>query len=130
MKLRSRNRTPRFISLSVMYKFCNLNYHLLRVITANVKYFKSHYVFRCKYGSMNFNKEQLNDDFCDCPDGTGTSAFSHGKFYCQKAGHAPVYLSFHLESIMEFAVSITCFINCIASALARLLIRGNDCGWA
>ncbi|CAK7339066.1 unnamed protein product [Dovyalis caffra] len=50
---------------------------------------------KCKDGSATFTKSQLNDDFCDCPDGTdepGTSACPGGQFYCRNAGHAPVFL--------------------------------------
>ncbi|KAK6523600.1 hypothetical protein TWF281_001581 [Arthrobotrys megalospora] len=47
----------------------------------------------------------LNDDFCDCPDGTdepGTSACSHLNhstnplpgFFCQNKGHVPAYIPF------------------------------------
>ncbi|XP_019424219.1 PREDICTED: glucosidase 2 subunit beta-like isoform X1 [Lupinus angustifolius] len=59
------------------------------------KYYKSSDVIKCKDGSAKFTKEQLNDDFCDCLDGTdepGTSACPGGKFYCGNAGHVPVYL--------------------------------------
>ncbi|PNY11080.1 glucosidase 2 subunit beta-like protein [Trifolium pratense] len=68
---------------------------LLGIAPQDEKYFKSSDVIKCKDGSANFNKDQLNDDFCDCPDGTdepGTSACPHGKFYCRNAGHSPVYL--------------------------------------
>ncbi|GMI84201.1 PRIORITY IN SWEET LIFE 4 [Hibiscus trionum] len=49
----------------------------------------------CKDGSKQFSKSQLNDDFCDCPDGTdepGTSACPAAKFYCKNAGHIPKFL--------------------------------------
>ncbi|WJX50656.1 hypothetical protein P8452_36928 [Trifolium repens] len=71
------------------------NNPLLGISPQDEKYFKSSDVIRCKDGSANFNKDQLNDDFCDCPDGTdepGTSACPRGKFYCRNAGHSPVYL--------------------------------------
>ncbi|XP_016464222.1 glucosidase 2 subunit beta [Nicotiana tabacum] len=48
---------------------------------------------KCKDGSKKFTKDQLNDDFCDCPDGSdepGTSACPNGKFYCKNAGHIPL----------------------------------------
>ncbi|KAL4578355.1 hypothetical protein LXL04_014477 [Taraxacum kok-saghyz] len=48
---------------------------------------------KCKDGSKTFTKSQLNDDFCDCSDGTdepGTSACPTGKFYCQNLGHSPL----------------------------------------
>ncbi|XVF47543.1 hypothetical protein PTKIN_Ptkin03bG0117400 [Pterospermum kingtungense] len=50
---------------------------------------------KCKDGSKKFSKSQLNDDFCDCPDGTdepGTSACPTAKFYCKNAGHVPQLL--------------------------------------
>ncbi|KAG0607835.1 hypothetical protein M758_8G058600 [Ceratodon purpureus] len=52
----------------------------------------------CKDGSKSFPRERLNDNFCDCADGTdepGTSACPNGKFYCQNIGSAPklVYAS-------------------------------------
>ncbi|KAK6498925.1 hypothetical protein TWF481_011496 [Arthrobotrys musiformis] len=54
---------------------------------------------------ISFPISLLNDDFCDCPDGTdepGTSACSHLKasvnplpgFYCQNKGHVPAYIPF------------------------------------
>ncbi|KAJ0979125.1 hypothetical protein J5N97_014599 [Dioscorea zingiberensis] len=50
-------------------------------------------VIQCKDGSKKFTKEKLNDEFCDCPDGTdepGTSACPEGKFYCRNEGHIPL----------------------------------------
>ncbi|PUZ57232.1 hypothetical protein GQ55_5G413300 [Panicum hallii var. hallii] len=50
-------------------------------------------VIKCRDGSGKFSRDQLNDDFCDCPDGTdepGTSACPEGKFYCKNAGHTPI----------------------------------------
>ncbi|XP_006645765.2 glucosidase 2 subunit beta [Oryza brachyantha] len=50
-------------------------------------------VIKCRDGSGRFTRDKLNDDFCDCPDGTdepGTSACPEGKFYCQNAGHSPI----------------------------------------
>nr|GMD21579.1 glucosidase 2 subunit beta isoform X1 [Ipomoea batatas] len=50
---------------------------------------------KCKNGSNKFTPAQLNDDFCDCPDGSdepGTSACPNGKFYCRNAGHTPLLI--------------------------------------
>ncbi|PON95611.1 Glucosidase 2 subunit beta [Trema orientale] len=59
------------------------------------KYYKSSESIKCKDGSKKFSKTQLNDNFCDCPDGTdepGTSACPNGRFYCRNAGHVPLVL--------------------------------------
>ncbi|CAK7323985.1 unnamed protein product [Dovyalis caffra] len=58
------------------------------------KYFASH-VIKCKDGSKSFSKDRLNDNFCDCLDGTdepGTSACPRGKFYCGNVGSTPKFI--------------------------------------
>ncbi|XP_047315630.1 glucosidase 2 subunit beta-like isoform X2 [Impatiens glandulifera] len=58
------------------------------------KYYQSE-VIKCKDGSKNFTKDRINDDFCDCLDGTdepGTSACPRGKFYCGNVGSTPHFL--------------------------------------
>lgn len=60
----------------------------------DVKYFESDLI-QCKDGSNSFYKDHLNDDFCDCLDGTdepGTSACPNGKFYCRNLGSTPRFL--------------------------------------
>ncbi|KAJ2819361.1 hypothetical protein IWW50_005482 [Coemansia erecta] len=52
--------------------------------------------FACLDGSGRIPFERVNDDYCDCPDGSdepGTSACSNGTFYCANAGHVPGTLS-------------------------------------
>ncbi|KAI3688345.1 hypothetical protein L1987_82057 [Smallanthus sonchifolius] len=67
---------------------------LLGVAPEDETYYKglwSSGTIKCKDGSRTFTKSQLNDDFCDCFDGTdepGTSACPTGKFYCRNAGHS------------------------------------------
>ncbi|GMM32707.1 Gtb1 protein [Saccharomycopsis crataegensis] len=42
---------------------------------------------------IDFSK--VNDDYCDCPDGSdepGTSACESGKFFCENAGYKPSYI--------------------------------------
>ncbi|KAK9273448.1 hypothetical protein L1049_018258 [Liquidambar formosana] len=66
----------------------------LGIAPQDEKYYKSSRdIIICKDGSNKFTRAQLNDDFCDCSDGSdepGTSACPSGKFYCQNAGHVPL----------------------------------------
>ncbi|GMI74247.1 PRIORITY IN SWEET LIFE 4 [Hibiscus trionum] len=68
----------------------------LGISPQDLNYYKSSSdTIKCKDGSKKFSKSQLNDDFCDCPDGTdepGTSACPNSKFYCQNAGHVSQFL--------------------------------------
>nr|XP_043632489.1 glucosidase 2 subunit beta-like [Erigeron canadensis] len=71
------------------------HHHLLGVSPQDEEYYKklSGGMIKCKDGSKSFKSTQLNDDFCDCPDGSdepGTSACPSGKFYCRNAGHSPL----------------------------------------
>ncbi|KAF2074983.1 hypothetical protein CYY_003722 [Polysphondylium violaceum] len=53
-----------------------------------------------KFNCLRSNKQvpisQVNDDYCDCPDGTdepGTSACSNGHFYCINKGHKGQFIA-------------------------------------
>jgi len=51
--------------------------------------------FSCFDGSNTIPFMQVNDDYCDCDDGSdepGTSACPEGKFYCENRGHKPLTL--------------------------------------
>eukprot|EP00730_Choanoeca_flexa_P012721 TRINITY_DN4556_c0_g1_i2.p1 TRINITY_DN4556_c0_g1~~TRINITY_DN4556_c0_g1_i2.p1 ORF type:complete len:471 (+),score=148.40 TRINITY_DN4556_c0_g1_i2:28-1440(+) len=57
------------------------------------KYQGSH--FTCENNGKNLPISAVNDDYCDCSDGSdepGTSACSNGVFYCQNEGHRPELL--------------------------------------
>ena len=52
--------------------------------------------FKCFDGSGVVESSALNDDFCDCEDGSdepGTSACAKGKFYCRNVGYRPKIVS-------------------------------------
>jgi protein kinase C substrate 80K-H len=52
--------------------------------------------FLCFDNSKTIAFSQVNDDYCDCPDGSdepGTSACPNGIFYCANAGHKPLNLA-------------------------------------
>ena len=47
--------------------------------------------FHCLDGSATIPSDQVNDDYCDCEDGSdepGTSACSNASFFCPNVGHA------------------------------------------
>ncbi|KAL5130942.1 Glucosidase 2 subunit beta [Glycine soja] len=67
---------------------------LLGIHPLDEKYYNSE-VIKCRDGSKSFSRDRLNDNFCDCPDGTdepGTSACPNGKFYCRNLGSKPQFI--------------------------------------
>lgn len=51
--------------------------------------------FKCLDGSQTIPRDWVNDDFCDCPDGSdepGTSACPNGHFWCANRGFKGMYI--------------------------------------
>ncbi|KAI1785346.1 endoplasmic reticulum protein [Ganoderma leucocontextum] len=51
--------------------------------------------WQCLDGSKTIDWSAVNDDFCDCADGSdepGTSACPNSRFYCMNAGHVGLYI--------------------------------------
>ncbi|KAL4384547.1 hypothetical protein GQ457_15G029210 [Hibiscus cannabinus] len=94
-------------SISILFVFCIASFlrsssssapkHPFHGISPqDLNYYESSSdTIKCRDGSGEFSKSQLNDDFCDCLDGTdepGTSACPAARFYCQNAGHVSQFL--------------------------------------
>ncbi|KAL1363120.1 hypothetical protein AAHE18_03G128300 [Arachis hypogaea] len=111
---------------------CSLSHpSLLGVHPLDEKYYSSE-VIKCKDGSKSFSKDRLNDNFCDCPDGTdepGTSACSAGKFYCRNLGSKPQFIfSSHVNDLFcdccdgsdEYDGHIRCLNTCVMGGNAEI----------
>ncbi|CAK9804861.1 Glucosidase 2 subunit beta [Anthophora quadrimaculata] len=51
--------------------------------------------FQCLDGSLLIPFSHVNDNYCDCADGSdepGTPACTNGSFYCENSGHKPRYI--------------------------------------
>lgn len=51
--------------------------------------------FQCLDGSLIIPFSHVNDNYCDCADGSdepGTPACTNGSFYCENSGHKPRYI--------------------------------------
>ncbi|KAF5757236.1 putative glucosidase II beta subunit [Helianthus annuus] len=82
------------IFLNLHFSFSNSSNVPIGIHPLDEKYFASE-VIHCKDGSNSFTRDRINDEFCDCVDGTdepGTSACPTAKFYCRNAGSSPRFL--------------------------------------
>lgn len=97
MQAPSSPKSTSFVSLlSICLFFASVRSvpSLIGVHPLDEKYYSSE-VIKCKDGSRSFTIDRLNDDFCDCVDGTdepGTSACARGKFYCRNMGSTPRFI--------------------------------------
>ncbi|XP_055085000.1 glucosidase 2 subunit beta-like isoform X3 [Periophthalmus magnuspinnatus] len=68
----------------------------IRGISSSYKrFYREKKSFLCIDGSKMIPFEQVNDDYCDCQDGSdepGTSACPRGRFYCTNLGFRPHYI--------------------------------------
>ncbi|XP_057792412.1 glucosidase 2 subunit beta isoform X2 [Salvia miltiorrhiza] len=83
-----------YVFLHFHHSYSSPSRPLTGVHPLDVKYYDAELI-KCKDGSKSFARDRLNDDFCDCVDGTdepGTSACPAGKFYCKNIGSTPKFL--------------------------------------
>ncbi|KAM7277377.1 hypothetical protein ACFE04_019243 [Oxalis oulophora] len=87
-----------FIFISSLVSFVHSTttspYELLGIHPLDERYYLTE-VIQCKDGSKSFTKDRVNDDYCDCVDGTdepGTSACARAKFYCRNLGSIPKFI--------------------------------------
>uniref|UniRef100_A0A3P9JD22 Glucosidase 2 subunit beta n=1 Tax=Oryzias latipes TaxID=8090 RepID=A0A3P9JD22_ORYLA len=86
------------IHILVIALFCcgSADSRKVRGISSSYKrFYREKKSFLCIDGSKLIPFEQVNDDYCDCADGSdepGTSACPHGRFYCTNLGFRPHYI--------------------------------------
>nr|XP_004667535.2 glucosidase 2 subunit beta isoform X2 [Jaculus jaculus] len=65
------------------------------VSLTNHHFYEESKPFTCLDGSATIPFDQVNDDYCDCKDGSdepGTAACPNGSFHCTNTGYKPLYI--------------------------------------
>ncbi|XP_019514872.1 PREDICTED: glucosidase 2 subunit beta isoform X1 [Hipposideros armiger] len=66
------------------------------VSLTNIHFYDESKPFTCLDSSATIPFDQVNDDYCDCKDGSdepGTAACPNGSFHCTNTGYKPLYIS-------------------------------------
>ena len=103
-----------FLTLISIIKFCSSTAvsPLLGVAPDLEPLYSIQRNFQCLDGSKIIPFLQVNDDYCDCPDGSdepGTEACTNGVFYCVNEGHMSKLLSSSRVNVR--------FMNCFYSII-------------
>jgi len=80
----------------VYFAFCSNEVKIVRGVEMKFQsFYNPNQDFTCLDGSKTIPFSSVNDDYCDCADGTdepGTSACPEGKYYCYNIGYRAKYL--------------------------------------
>uniref|UniRef100_A0A667YAJ1 Glucosidase 2 subunit beta n=1 Tax=Myripristis murdjan TaxID=586833 RepID=A0A667YAJ1_9TELE len=86
----------RHIIMAVVFWSVCVDSRKIRGISLSYKrFYRERKSFLCIDGSKMIPFEQVNDDYCDCEDGSdepGTAACPGGRFYCSNLGFRPHYI--------------------------------------
>uniref|UniRef100_A0A8C1VV40 Glucosidase 2 subunit beta n=1 Tax=Cyprinus carpio TaxID=7962 RepID=A0A8C1VV40_CYPCA len=66
-----------------------------RGVPLTSKFYEESKPFTCLDGSRTIPFDRVNDDYCDCKDGSdepGTAACPNGSFHCTNAGYRPMFI--------------------------------------
>lgn len=121
-------------------------FHLRGVPVSKASLYPADRDFQCLDGSLFIPFNRVNDDYCDCADGSdepATAACPNGSFYCHNPGHRSVYIPSSwvndgvcdcCDASDEYASGKSCVDNCHelgkearieAARLAELAKEGN-----
>lgn len=76
--------------ISTLFQYSSAAQHVLGIVPEKASLFDPNKPFVCLDGSMSIPFDHVNDDYCDCRDGSdepGTSACLNGQFACENLGY-------------------------------------------
>ncbi|CAF3483544.1 unnamed protein product [Rotaria sp. Silwood1] len=125
---------PLYVNLAIILWFCttisngNIEQTVLRgVQTSLLSMYVPSKPFTCLDGSLTIPFEFVNDDYCDCQDGSdepGTSACPNGQFFCENKGYFGTLIPSHFvgdgicdccDGSDEYETTVVCNNTCFAS---------------
>ncbi|XP_071391903.1 glucosidase 2 subunit beta-like isoform X2 [Centroberyx affinis] len=80
---------------AVFWSICVDSRKIRGISLSYKRFYRERKTFLCIDGSKMIPFEQVNDDYCDCEDGSdepGTAACPGGRFYCTNLGFRPHYI--------------------------------------
>eukprot|EP00794_Sanderia_malayensis_P007787 gene7787-8632_t len=103
----------------------SLSFDVRGVSTAKLSFYNPEHDFTCLDGTVTIPFTYVNDDYCDCPDGSdepGTAACPNGSFTCKNIGHKQLIIQAGrvndgvcdcCDGSDEYDSEISCGNNCI-----------------